>query len=356
MNNEKYVGMDVHKATTVIVVVNTVGQMLMQNIVATDARVLREFFQGLSGTVHLALEEGAQSAWLYGLLKPLVKDVVVCDARHAALLTTGNKSDQIDAAKLAELLRLGGLKAVYKGDAAQQRLKDLARTYTNLVTDCTRAMNQLKALYRGRGLKCDGRDIYQAQQREAWLAKLPEEGARFRAGSLFAQLEKLQELRRAAKAELLRQSKQHPDYAVLQTQPGLGPVRVAILLAQVGRPERFRTKRQFWPYCGLAVRTHSSADHEIINGVLSKRRKIFGTRGLNPHHVPALKSIFKDAALSAKQREPFKSWYEVRIAKGQRPEMVRLSLARKLAATTLICWQRKEKFDVHKVSVSDRGE
>jgi hypothetical protein len=65
-----------------------------------------------------------------------------------------------------------------------------------------------------------------------------------------------------------------------------------------------------------------------------------------------LKSLFKDAALSAKQREPFKSWYQQRIDKGMRPEMARLSLARKLAAITLVIWQRKEKFDANKVSAT----
>jgi transposase len=352
MNNEKYVGMDVHKATIVIAVMNAVGQVMMRNIMATEAQIIREFFKGLSGTVHVALEEGTQSAWLYALLKPLVKEVVVCNTRHNKLLEAGHKSDQIDAEKLAELLRLGALKAVYKGNAEQQRLKDLAHAYDNLVSDCIRVMNRIKAIYRGRGLKCDGRDIYKESQREQWLGKLKEDGARFRARSLFAQLEQLQALRREAKRELLRWSKQHPDYALLLSQPGLGPLRVAILLAQVGTPNRFRTKRQFWPYCGLAVITHSSADHEIINGVISKRRKVFATRGLNRNHVPALKSLFKDAALSAKQREPFKSWYQQRIDKGMRPEMARLSLARKLAAITLVIWQRKEKFDASKVSVT----
>lgn len=352
MSNEKYVGMDVHKATIVIAVMNAVGQVMMRSVIATDAQIIREFFKGLSGTVHVALEEGTQSAWLYALLRPLVKDVVVCNTRHNKLLEVGNKSDQIDAEKLAELLRLGALKAVYKGNAEQQRLKDLQHTYENLVRDCVRVMNQLKAIYRGRGIKCNGRDIYKESQREPWLEKLQEDGARFRARSLFEQLAKLQVLRRAAKRELWRWSKQHPDYQLLASQPGLGPIRVAILLAQVGTPQRFRTKRQFWPYCGLAVITQSSADHQIVNGKISKRRKVLGTRGLNRNHVPALKSVFKDAALSAKQRDPFKSWYEQRIDKGMRPEMARLSLARKLAATTLVCWQRREKFDASKVSAT----
>ena len=350
MNNQKYVGMDVHKATIVIAVLNAVGQVVMRSVIATDAQVIREFFKGLTGTVAVALEEGTQSAWLYALLRPLVKDVVVCNTRHNKLLEVGNKGDLIDAEKLAHLLRLGALKAVYKGNTEQRQLKDLARAYQNLVSDCTRVMNRIKAIYRGRGVNCDGHAVYQAEQRESWLAKLSEDGARFRCRTLFEQLEKLQELRRAAKQELLTQGKRQADYDLLRSLPGIGPLRATILLAFVGSPHRFRTKRQFWPYCGLAVITRSSADHQIINGTVSKRRKAIGTRGLNPMHVPELKQVFKDAALTAKRRDPCQSWHQARIDQGMRPEMARLSLARRLAAVTLVLWQRQEKFAPEKFS------
>lgn len=352
MSKEKYVGLDVHKATIVIAVLNAVGQVVMQTVIATDAQMIREFFKGLSGTVAVALEEGTQSAWLAALLRPLVTEVVVCNPRHNKLLAVGNKSDQLDAEKLAHLLRLGALKAVYKGNQEQRQLKDLARAYQNLVANSTRVMNRLKALYRGRGIKCDGHHIYKPAQRQAWLNRLCEEGARFRARMLFEELEKLTELRRLAKQELLRQGKRQPAYSILCSLPGIGPLRAAILLAFVGTPQRFRTKQQFWPYCGLAVITRTSADHQVVNGTISKRRKVLGTRGLNPMHVPELKQVFKDAALTAARREPCQSWQQARLDKGMRPEMARLALARRLASVTLTLWQRKEKFDPQKFSTT----
>jgi len=350
MSKEKYVGLDVHKATIVIAVLNAVGQMIMQTVIATDAQMLREFFKGLSGTLRVALEEGTQSAWLYALLRPLVKEVVVCNPRHNKLIETGNKSDQIDAEKLAQLLRMGALKAVYKGNQEQRQLKDLARAYQNLVSDSTRVMNRIKAIYRGRGIKCDGHNIYKTDQRQSWLDQLAEEGARFRARLLFEQLEKLSELRQAAKQEFLAHGKRQPEYPLLCGVPGIGPLRASVLLAFVGPPQRFRTKRQFWPYCGLAVITRTSADQQVVNGTISKRRKVIATRGLNPLHVPELKQVCKDAALTAARREPCQSWQQARSAQGMRPEMTRLALARRLAAVTLTLWQRKEKFEADQFS------
>jgi transposase len=152
MNNIKYVGMDVHKSVTVIVVINEQGQVESLTKIKTKAENFRDYFRGLSGTTHVVLEEGGWSAWLYKLLKPLVSSVTVCEPRHNKLIGAGNKTDEEDAEILARLLRLGELKAVYKGDDRQQQLREIFRAYDNLVEDATRVQNRLKAIYRGVGL------------------------------------------------------------------------------------------------------------------------------------------------------------------------------------------------------------
>ena len=58
MNTIKYVGLDVHKAVTVIAVLNERGQVESQTQIKTKADNFRDFFRGLSGTVHIVLEEG----------------------------------------------------------------------------------------------------------------------------------------------------------------------------------------------------------------------------------------------------------------------------------------------------------
>jgi hypothetical protein len=73
----------------------------------------------------VTLEEGTHSAWLYDLLAPQVKKLVVCNPRKNALLKSGSKSDAIDARKLAELLRAEMLAPVYHGE--NSALGDAAR-------------------------------------------------------------------------------------------------------------------------------------------------------------------------------------------------------------------------------------
>jgi hypothetical protein len=89
MNNIKYVGMDVHKAVTVIAVLNALGHMESHSMVKTKAENICDFFRGLSGKVEVVFEEDTHSAWLHKLIKPLVASVTVCDPRHNKLIEDG---------------------------------------------------------------------------------------------------------------------------------------------------------------------------------------------------------------------------------------------------------------------------
>jgi transposase len=349
MKNIKYVGLDVHKAITVIAVLNQDGQVECLAKIKTKADNFRDYFRGMTGLTNVVLEEGSWSAWLNRLLKPLVTSVTVCETRHNKLIGAGNKSDDQDAETLARLLRLGEIKSVYKGDLQQAHIRELFRAYDNLVGDATRAQNRLKSLYRSRGLDCAGKAVLRNDQRADWLAKLPEESARFRAQLLLSELDLLQQLRKQAKTKLVAACKQHPDYALLLQLPGFGPVRVGALLAIVGQPQRFRTKRQFWPYCGFAVVTHSSADYVESDGRIIKKQKKAATRGLNRNHHPQLKAVFKGAALTVMRDEMYKAYYDSLVQSGTKAELARISVARKLATVALTIWQRREDYDPQKV-------
>ena len=77
---------------------------------------------------------------MYALLKPHVSKLVVCDPRKNALLQEGNKSDKIEARKLADRLRGGYLRSVYHGENGLRTLKELARSYLTISKDLTRVM------------------------------------------------------------------------------------------------------------------------------------------------------------------------------------------------------------------------
>lgn len=346
----QYLALDVHQATTVATVRDESGSIRMRATVATEARAIVGLVRGLGARVHVAFEEGTQAQWLHDLLQPYAERVVVCNMRGRS--ETVNKSDRIDADRLSELLRIGSLKTVYHGASSLLTLKELVRSYTNLVEDATRVMQRIKALFRARGIKTPGMSVYGQAKRKQWLAQLEDRGARMRAERLLAELDVLEELRPKAKTAMITEARRQPGWKILQSIPFLGPVRVAEILAIMATPWRFRTKRQAWPYVGLAVVTRSSADQEFADGKLRRRKRAPLTRGLNRNHHPLLKSVFKGAAnAAAAQDGPLKEFYDACVARGVREEMAKLTLARKIVAIALRLWKTGELWDATKLTM-----
>src|SRR5437763_15877622 len=211
MNQEKYIGMDVHQATISVAVMDAQGKLIMECLLETKAATIVDFIRGLQGTLSLTFEEGTAAAWLHDLLKPHVSRLVVCDPRKNPLLKDGNKSDRIDARKLAELLRGNQLKPVYHGETGVRMLRELSRSYLTIVKDLSRVMNRLKAVYRSWAIPCAGRDVYYTRHRAQWLARIREAGVLRGAERLYEQLDMLQHLRQQARRELLAEVASMPS-------------------------------------------------------------------------------------------------------------------------------------------------
>jgi transposase len=342
----KYIGMDVHKETISIAVMKGDGKLVMESIIETKASTILQFIEGVRGDLHVTFEEGTWAAWLYDLLKPHVTELVVCDPRKNALMKEGNKSDKIDARKLADLLRGGYLRSVYHGENGLRTVKELARSYLTISKDLTRVMNRVKALYRSWGICCAGQQVYAPRHRSEWLNKIGETGVRRRAEFFYQQLDALRVLHKAVRRDLLAESRKHSATKLLREIPSIGAIRAALLLALIQTPHRFRTKRQLWTYSGLAIDTRGSAQHRFVDGQLQRCKKPQQLRGLNQNHNHDMKAVFKSAATMASGgKGPFHDFYQGLLTKGMEPAMARLTLARKIAAITLTVWKKGAHFD-----------
>ena len=346
MNDAKYIGLDVHQATISAAVLDSSGKLVMEAILETKGETILQFFRGLRGSSHVTFEEGTCAAWLYELLKPHVAQVLVCDPRKNVLGKLKNKNDRDDARELAELLLRNKLEPVYHGEHGLRTLKELARSYLAITRDLTRVMSRLKAIYRSWAIPCAGQQVYAPRYRAEWLAKISEPGVRRRAELYYQQFDALAVLRQQARRELLAESRKHLAVKILRQILSIGPIRAALLVALIQTPHRFRTKRQFWAYIGLALRTYASGEYRFVGSQLRRSKKALTIRGLNRNHNHDLKNIFKGAATwAAANSGPFRNFYEACVARGMKPHLARLTLARKIAAITLLVWKKGVRFD-----------
>ena len=219
-----------------------------------------------------------------------------------------------------------------------------------LTGDLVRVRLRIKSQYRSRGIPSPGKDVYGKRHREEWLAKLPPSHCRS-TKRLYTHLDFLIELKAEAEKDLIQEAHRQPVARLLETAPGMGPIRVARLLPIVVTPHRFRTKRQFWSYCGLSVVTRSSSDW-VSSGRGWARAPVQQSRGLTREHNRVLKDVFKGAATTVViggGDDPMYQAYRELTSNGTKPNLAKVTLARRIAATVLRMWKDEEVYQPERV-------
>jgi transposase len=340
---DRYIGVDAHLKSCTFAVVGPSGRRLHQQVVETNGQAVRQFLLSIAGKRHICLEECELSGWLHEVVSPLAVEVVVVQPERRR----GTKSDAVDAWALAELLRKGELShSVYKAPDRFGGLREAVQAQRVILRDLVRAKNRLRAVYRRRGIQPD-REIYDPGRRESWLARLPKYPQQ-QARLLSEHLDGLTASAKRADAWLAQEAHAYPIVGLIATAPGIGDVRAAQIVATVITPHRFRTKRQFWSYCGLAVVTRSSSDWEQNPNGGWIRRQRPQPRGLNHNRNALLKEVFKGAALTVITNmpdHPLTKNYHRLLEAGTKPPLARLTVARQLSAAVLAMWKNLEAYD-----------
>ena len=340
---DKFAGLDAHAVTCTLAVMSASGKRLTSQVLETNGRVLVDAIRGIAGRVHLCIEEGTQSAWLHEILSPQVAELVVAVPEK----NEGAKDDLRDAWARADDLRTGRIKTrVYKAPKHLAALRSAAIAYRLATQDVVRSKNRLKAVLRSRGILADT-NVYDPAARKKWLKQLPA-GPQKLAEWLGRELDEIAPLRDHAEDWLRKESKSHAIIRTLATGPGMGPIRTAQLVAIVGTPHRFRTSRQFWSYCGLAIVCRSSSDWARNKQGAWARANVHQTRGLTRKRQPVLKAIFKGAATTVIAQlpdDPLRAHYQRMLDSGIKPNLAKLTVARRIAAIVLSMWKHEEVYD-----------
>jgi transposase len=349
----RYIGIDAHLESCTVAVMGPSGRKLGEEHLETNAEALRACITRIPKPRMVCIEEGLQSEWLYELLEPMAERVFVVQAEKRR---KGNKNDSLDAWALADGLRREALpRPVYKAPGRFTELREAFRSYNRLTGDVVRTKNRLKAIYGARGLRCVGMRIYNPKNRYEFLQCLPP-AQRKSAELLFDELQQLSDLREAAEQRLVVEAKRTPEVVRLATIPGIGLIRGAEIVATVVAPHRFRTRVQFRSYCGLAVVMASSSDWRLKpDGQWLRKQQ--ATRGLNRNCNRHLKNVFKGAAqtIILHQTDPFYSHYQRMISNGTKPNLARLTIARRIADIALAIWKNGEVYDQKCIIAGDRN-
>jgi transposase len=320
--SQRYIGIDAHASSCTIAVLGPTGKRIRQWQVETQRAALIEAVRSVAAPRYICFEEGTLSEWLYEVLESLAADVKVIQP----LRNTGVKNDIKDAWAAAEAMRLQrkDVVCVFKAPTMFTALRKAVRTHSQIQQDLVRCKNRIHANYRARGLRVDS-GIYDSRERQSWIKKL-NGPHRQMVEHFYVELDALVPTFQQAEQWLLKEAERVPLVEMLATAPGIGTLRASQIVATVLSPRRFRTSRQFWSYCGLGVVMRSSADW--------------------------IKNVFKGAAFtiasSRMASHPLHQAYQRLLASNTKPNLARLTIARRVAAAVLAMWKNKESYDPNK--------
>jgi transposase len=279
MNTVKFIGMDVHKKTITIAIMNE-GRQKQPRIygaIANQLEALDKFCRKMLSTstrLHFVYEAGPCG---YGIYRHLTEKGFDCMVAAPSLIPKKSgdriKNDHRDAVMLARLHRAGELTAVYVPDAQDEAMRDLTRAREDAVMATRKAKQRLNAFLLRNGLAFPGRskwsnaffnwlaDIamnYPAQQiaLQEYIANVHENQNRI--NRLTDQIRQLAPAWRLA-----------PVVSALQAARGVSLVVAVTVLAELGDLSRFDKPSQLMAYLGLVPSEHSSGQ-SIKRGAITK--------------------------------------------------------------------------------------
>ena len=280
------VGLDVHKDSVQVCVVDHGGRVLSNRRVANDVAAIVAAAGGQGPVRGVALECGTGVAVLAdALIQQAGWDVHLCHPGYVRRMRQNpDKTDLGDAHLLADLVRVGYLPRVWLAPPAvryRQQIVDRARN-TKL---------RIRALLRDHRVPDVPRWLW-TQHGLAWLRNvrnLPPLAGWVLENHVHELVSDLARLARAT-ARLRDVAAQDAWLGGLLTQPGSGLVTACVRRAEIGHVQRFRTAKQLARFCGVSPGNAASgarqADAGLVRGYSRLLRDTLIEAGhrLSRHH------------------------------------------------------------------------
>jgi len=317
----RYLGIDLHKYSITICVHDaTCHTVRSYRFACAETARLRAFFASCV-PFQAVVEATASYLWLWELIEPLAQRVVLANSKKLRIIAEStNKSDKVDARVLADFLARDLIREAYRPTPRQREHRTLVRHRQFLQKMRTQVRNKVRQIVAN--VNADRRDLFTRRGLEA-LAEAPLCAAdRYAVEDLLAQLADLEARLTALKRQLAAFAQAAPELeqrqrALLRSIPGVGPVTIDVVLAELGTVSRFPSAKQVTAYAGLAPGRRESA---------GKARDL----GITKHGPSLLRWILVEAAWrTIRGSDRYRALYErLKRRRGARRAIV--ALARRL--------------------------
>jgi transposase len=268
----RYVGIDLHKHLIVGHVIDAAGKQVDTFRYESVHHVTLDHIGStrLTPQDEVVLEATTNCWAVVRALEPFVARVAVSNPMATRAIAKAKvKTDKVDAAVLAHLLRLGYLPEVWQPDHATRDLREWTARRSRLVGQRTAVINRLRSTLAQRLLDCSHDMTCPAARK--WIAgQNVDDDTRWLLDSDLRLMDSLQGELDAMDKLMAKRGYVDPRVKLLMTLPGVSRHTAQSLLAAIGDITRFRDADALASYLGLVPSTRQSASH-CYHGPITKQ-------------------------------------------------------------------------------------
>ena len=310
-------GIDLHKRSVAIHTLDAAGTVVRAAKLPAQRRALTTYFGTLPGPHRAVVECTGMWYWVRDLLVPQGIDLRLGHAKYLKAISYAKvKTDAVDAATLAQLLRVDLIPEAHMISPALRETRDLLRARLVLVGRRLRCQRSIGALL----------EKYNVES-PAELPELPRLEATLHTEQHALLRTQVRRIERQLRDRILPT----PEAQRLVWIPGIGPLVAYTLLLEIDDVTRFPSVRQFHSYCRLVPGAEDSA--------ATRRHK--RSRDGNRY----LKLAFHHAAVRAAQYFPEIQAEYQRLVRRKGKAIARALIAKELGSIVYHVLTRQEAFN-----------
>jgi len=278
----KFVGIDLHTNRFTCCYLSDNSKEKQTETFNLDSEGLISFYSSINKDTYVLIEATVNTFSFITLFKDLVKEVIVANTYQLkAIGVPGKKTDKLDAAKLAEKLKvqvISGVQQIVPVFISPKEIRDLRAlfaTYRSFRKEIGRTKNRIHSLLKENLYPFTKEYIFGKKARKEIRKISPDRLLSFQINLLMDTLEHLEEAFDKLVNEILKAGAQFlPQIEILTSMTGISVISAIAVIADIFDISRFRNSKHFASYLRSAPRVESSNDKTIIKSTTKAGRKL----------------------------------------------------------------------------------
>ena len=312
-----YTGLDFHRSFTYATTMDKKGEILNQKKLPSNEEIV-DYLKGFEDSMEVAIESTPSWYWLYDSLEDEGFDVKLSHPlRTKAIAYAKVKTDKVDSATLAHLLRSDLLPLSYVPERPVRLSRELLRYRASLVNIQTSVKNKIHMVLAKNNIDNEYSDLFR-KSGMAFLRSLPlPENYKIALEGHLTVLDTVRAEIRSVSKKVQEVAEKDHDATLLMTIPGDGYYSALLIKSEIGDVKRFPSAKRLCSYSGLVPSTHQSGSVSYYGHITKRGFKW-------------LRWILIEAAIHAAKRPgPLRRFY-YNIQRKKGGQIAKVATARKL--------------------------